>query len=216
VTFALLAGVTVLAGCSTSSTEAAHANTVQPTDTAAASAPSVSVEPTAAPEIVDPAAALNGALDALGTTYHFTTTASVDGATLVVADGDRVGDGTRLEISQGDASVSYVILPAGTWVKPGDGEWEQVETTATSDPIDALRTPKSVSVPPDGAGDVLVVSVPGVALGIPGDDLVDVQVTLSGNAIVSLGYVTTIDGRSAEVRAVLGPAIDTNPVSPPI
>ena len=83
---------------------------------------------------------LSAAVAAMAPGYHYRSTVTVDGVVAVEADGDRVGDGTRLGVTRDGASVQYVITPDGTWVMPDGGEWDQLDTpAATSDPIDCAR-----------------------------------------------------------------------------
>jgi hypothetical protein len=149
--------------------------------------------------------------------YHFTTTLSVDGATVLTADGDRVGEGTRLGVVKDGVAVQYVITPAGTWVKPDDGEWQQLETTAPTDPVAALAAPDSVAVTAvDGTATTLAVVVPAASLGLSGDAPVTLSVRVDGGTIVSVGYATTIDGHPAVMAAAIGPVADASPVVAPI
>lgn len=188
--------------------------TVSPTTS---SAPKTSTAP--APAVpVDGAALLQNALGAISAGYHFATTVTVDGATVLSAEGDRVADGTRLSVTQNSASVKYVITPVGTWVKPGDGDWQKLDTpAATTDPILALQSPTAVTVDSaDPAATTLSVSVSAQSLGLTGDAQVVVAVAITGGSLRSVSYSTTIAGTAAAVQASFGAVVDGSPVVAPI
>lgn len=191
--------------------------TVSPTTSANSSAPKTSTAP--APAVpVDGAALLQNALGAISAGYHFATTVTVDGATVLSAEGDRVADGTRLSVTQNSASVKYVITPVGTWVKPGDGDWQKLDTpAATTDPILALQSPTAVTVDSaDPAATTLSVSVSAQSLGLTGDAQVVVAVAITGGSLRSVSYSTTIAGKAAAVQASIGAVVDGSPVVAPI
>ena len=196
--------------------------TVEPTSTVATT---VAPTPTPAPPpstppvpAVDGGALLQQALDALAAGYHFTTTVTVDGVVRLVADGDRVADGTRLNLTGDGGTISYVITPAGSWVLPEDGEWEAVEAPpATVDPIAALRSPSAITVDAvEGTVTRLTATVPGAALGIAGEAEAAVQLLLDGSMLRDITYLTSVDARPASVQAAIGPLTDATPVIAPV
>jgi hypothetical protein len=215
---AALGAFTLIAGCSSDSDSAA--STLPPIASAAstsvASTAPTTVAPTAPP--IDGVAVLQEALAALSTSYHFTTVATVDGAEAVRADGDRLGDTSRLLLVSNGASANYIVTPEGAWALPEDGEWEALETPpATTDPIAALAAPAAVVVD-SSAGDTvnLTVTVPGIALGIPESPDTPVQVVVVAGVVQQVSYTTTVNGAEATVVATLGPPLDTTPITPPI
>ena len=207
----------VTVGDPAAATTAAAASTLPP-----ASAPTSIVAPATGPPTtvapVDGATVLGAAVAAMAAGYHYRSTVTVDGAVAVEADGDRVGDGTRLGVTRDGTSVRYVITPEGTWVMPDDGEWDQLDTpAATSDPIGALAAPTAVSVlssSPDVVS--MVVTVPSSSLGLPGDGTADLNVTITNGMVTSVAYRTAVDGRDAAVETELGPVVDPSAVVPPI
>ncbi len=209
---ALSSAVTVESG----SPSTAEALTVL---TPAATAPPTAPAPTsAAPVAVDGPALLSQALDSLSATYHFDTNVTVDGAEVLVAAGDRVGDGTRLSVWASGGSVAYVITPVASWVFPEGGEWEALDTApGTTDPIGALRTPTAVTaLSSDGTNTTLSVTVPATSLGIPGSGDASLTVVVNAGTLTEITYATTVDGRAAAVRSVLGPVVDATAVVAPI
>ena len=207
----------VTVGDPAAATTAAAASTLPP-----ASAPTSIVAPATGPPTtvapVDGATVLGAAVAAMAAGYHYRSTVTVDGAVAVEADGDRVGDGTRLGVTRDGTSVRYVITPEGTWVMPDGGEWDQLDTpAATSDPIGALAVPTAVSVlssSPDVVS--MVVTVPSSSLGLPGDGTADLNVTITNGMVTSVAYRTAVDGRDAAVETELGPVVDPSAVVPPI
>lgn len=179
-------------------------------DTTAPSAPAIAAG--------DGAALLHGAIATMSAGYHFTTTLTVDGAVVLTADGDRVGDGTRLAVTQGDVSVQYVITPAATWVQPEGGDWQQLDTaSASTDPIAALASPSAVAITAvDGTATIVNASVPAAALGLSGDSAVSMSARIDNGEITSVGYDATIDGKPAVMQASIGPVVDGSPVVAPI
>ena len=174
--------------------------------------------PTAAPTVpVDGNAALQAALAALAPGYHFNTTITIDGANVLTADGDKVGDGTRLGVVRDNVVVQYIITPAGTWVQPDGGEWDELDTpAATTDPVSALGLPLGVSV--DSVVDAttnLTVSVNPGGLGLVGTEPVNVTVALASGALQTVTYTTTVDGKPAIVVATFSAVVDGSPVVPP-
>lgn len=167
---------------------------------------------------LDPATALQQGLAALSAGYHFTSSVTVNGAQTLVADGDRVGDASRLTITSNNATLSYVITSTGNYVKPGDGDWERLDVPpATTDPLTALAAASAVTALPPTDGYVQVrVTVPATALGIAADGAVDVDVTLQNGSIVQVTYTAAVEGGNATVITQIGPITDPTPITPPI
>ena len=236
---AAVIGVTA-AGCSSgadtqalpASTAAVTALAIDPSTTApiptAATAPVAVDTPTkaadttvapvaAAAATVDGAALLHGAVGAMAAGYHFATTLTIGGAVVLTAVGDRVGDGTRLGVTQGDVSVQYVITPAGTWVQPEGGDWQQLDTpTASTDPILALASPSTVTVASvTGTATTVTAAVTPAALGLAGDAPVNLSATIDNGAITTVGYVADVNGKPATMQAVISPVVDASPVVAP-
>lgn len=180
--------------------------------TAAPAAPPATTAP------VDGAAVLGAAVGALAPGYHYRSIVSVGGATAVEVDGDRVGEGTRLAVTRDGATVQYVITPAGTWVMPDGGEWDQLDTpAATADPIAALNAPSAVTVlsaSPEVS--TMTVAVPAASLGLTGDGAAELTVTVTNGVITSVAYRTVVDGQDASVETAIGPVVDGSEVVPPI
>jgi hypothetical protein len=166
---------------------------------------------------VDPATTLSHALDALTASYHFDSKVTVNGAVALVADGDRIGDGSRLTLTSSDSNASYVITPDGSWVMLPGGDWQALTTgPASTDPIAALRSPSAVTAKGgDAATSELSVAVAPAALGVSGDGAVQLDVTITGGVLSSVTYATTVSGAPASVTATFGPPADPSPVTAP-
>lgn len=167
---------------------------------------------------IDAAAMLQASLDSLAAGYHFRTSVAVAGAEVLVAEGDTIGDGTRLTIWSNGTSVAYVITPAGSWVFPEGGEWEALDTPpATTDPLLALRAPSAVTgSSADGVAATLVATVAATALGVPSDGTADVQVSVNGATLSEIAYDAVVEGQTASVRSTFGAVVDPTPVVAPI
>lgn len=187
--------------------------------TTAAPDPGSTAAPTtpAPPPSPDPTATLQQGLAGLGTSYHFATTASVDGAVVATAEGDRIGDGSRLAVTANGATVQYVVTPDGTWVREDGQDWEPLDDPpATTDPVIALTTPTSVALGGvDGANVTVRATVPATALGIPGDGDVPVDAVVANGVLTSVTYASTLGGKPAGVTATFGPPADAAPVTVP-
>jgi len=225
-----LASVAALAGCSGTAdgsadstlteaivaTVAGASDSVAPT-TAAPDTPAATEAP-AVTVPIDAPVMLQQAIDAAAGGYHFRTVVALAGAEVLVAEGDRFGDGTRLTIWTSGTSLSYVISPAGSWVVPDGGEWEALDSApATTDPLIALRTPSAVSgTSTDGVAATLVATVAATALGVPSDGPADVQVLVNGPTLQEVRYQAVLDGQIADVTTVFSTIVDATPVTPPI
>lgn len=216
-------GAVTTAVGATSTSLGATTSVVAPTTVAATTtvpvAPTVA-ETTAPPSTtapIDPTATLQSAIAALGGSYHFATTVTVDGAVAATAEGDHIDDGTRMALTANGATVQYVITADGTWVDQEGQDWQQLDDPpATTDPVAALAAPTSVElVSSDGTTTTLRVSVPSTALGIPGDGDVPVTAVVTSETLVSVAYDSTVGGKPANVTAALGPPADASPVTAP-
>ncbi len=189
-----------------------------PVATSAPAAPIDTTAATAATVPVDAPAMLAQALDGVAAGFHFRTAVSVAGTEVLVAEGDRVGDGTRLTIWSSGTSVSYVITPVGSWVFPDGGEWEALDSApATTDPLEALRAAATVTgVSADGVTVTLTATVAASALGVPSEGTAEVQVVVSGATLQEVSYAAPVDGQTAAVRSVFSPVVDATPVIAPI
>ena len=173
------------------------------------------VPTTAAPVSPDGPTLLQQAFDSASPGYHFVTTATVNGAVAVTAEGDHIAGGTRLTVTSQNATVGYVILPEGTWVLDS-GVWKETDDPApATDPITALRAPTTVTVAAFTAtGATLIASYPAAALALEGDVPVDVTFEIEGTTLHSITYVAQ-SAVPASVRADISALVDTSPVVAP-
>lgn len=204
-------------GLAASVPTSAAAPTLATVTTVVVAAPPPATEaPTTAPPPPDPAALLAAAFDAAARGYHFVTNVTVNGAVAVTAEGDKVGDGSRLNVTSGGSTVAYAITPEGTWVFANESWSELDEPAPAGDPLGALRTPLSAVVTSFGNGPtVLTASYPAAALALTGDVPVEVVIEIDGTTLRSINYVSSMDGAPASVRADITPLVDTTPVTLP-
>ena len=173
---------------------------------------------------IDGTALLSQAFAAAAPAYHFTSTVTVDGVVAATADGDRIGDNSRLTITGNGGAFKYIILgqtlsaPGATWVKPDGGEWQALESApATTDPIAALKTPLSVTVSSTTTeATQLVVTVTPASLGLAGDTPLPMQITISGTTLQAVNLTTTVSGKAATVHTTLGPVKNATSIVAPI
>ena len=216
---ALAAFMLLASACSTDATTTQSTMPVlTATSSVTATTPATTV-PVNAPEgTIDPAGGLQQALAALSTGYHFSSVVLVNGTQSLAADGDRVGDASRLVLTGDGGTVAYIITPEGSYAQPENGEWSVLDVApATSDPITALYTPTAVALLPTADGSVVVrVTVSAVSLGIAADGNVDVDVTLAGDAITQISYTAAVDGGTAQVVTTISAVVDATPIVAPI
>lgn len=192
-----------------------------PTSTTAApvSTEVVSAQPVAtqAPTAED-ATALKEAVAALGANYHFVTTATVNGSTVLTAEGDRVGDGARLMLTSDAGAVSYVVTADGSWAKPENGTWAALDVpAATTDPLSALGSPSIVAKVPDSPlGQDYAAVVQNDALGISGGGTATLVVTVVDGRVTAVTYTSVVSGQAAQVTTVLSAVTNAEPVVAPV
>lgn len=219
----LAASVLALAACSDTTSSSPEPTTSAPATTTTAvqlTIPSTTttVAVTTPPVTVDPTSALQQGLAALAAGYHFSSVVTVNGAQSLVADGDRIGDASRMVLTGDGGTVEYVIVPEGSYAHPEGGEWSVLDVDpATSDPIVALTTPVAVALLPTTDGSVAVrATVSAVSLGVAAEGNVDVDVIIVNGAITQLSYSSAVEGGTAQVVTTIGPVVDTTPIVAPI
>ncbi len=216
---ALAAFVLLASACSTDATTTQSTMPVlTATSSVTATTPATTVAANAPEGTIDPAGGLQQALAALSTGYHFSSVVLVNGTQSLAADGDRVGDASRLVLTGDGGTVAYIITPEGSYAQPENGEWSVLDVApATSDPITALYTPTAVALLPTTDGSVVVrVTVSALSLGIAADGNVDVDVTLAGDAITQISYTAAVDGGTAQVVTTISAVVDATPIVAPI
>ena len=215
---ALAASVLLASACSTDATTTQSTMPVLAATSVPATTPATTVAVTAPVVTIDPASGLQQGLAALSTGYHFSSVVTVNGTQSLAADGDRIGDASRLVLTGDGGSVAYIITPEASYAQPENGEWSVLDVApATSDPITALYTPTAVALLPTADGSVVVrVTVNAVSLGIAADGNVDVDVTLAGGAITQISYTAALDGGTAQVVTIIGAVVDATPIVAPI
>lgn len=205
--------LTVALGACGGGSQAASTTESSVTSTSTAGEPVATQAPTAAD-----AEALDKALEQLGTSYHFTTTAEVNGVRVLSAEGDRVGTGARITLTSDAGLVSYVITEAGSWAKPENGDWAELDIPpASTDPISALARPSTVAKVPNPVEGVEYAAVVSLAdLGVAGTGTATLVVTLVDGRITKVTYTTTQAGQVAQVSSVLGAVKDPGTVVAPV
>jgi len=165
-----------------------------------------------------PTEQLDAALTALEAGYTFDTTVSVSDKVAAEIQGRRFGNASELVILSGGASVTYRILPSGSWLKEEGKAWVEADTTATpTDPLAPLLAAQSVEAMPDATGVTqLKATYPAGAFGLSGKDPVTVIVTLGSDGTVTAKYTTTVNGNQSVSQTVLKPAPSQDPIIAPV
>jgi hypothetical protein len=214
---ALAAFVLTSSACSDEKSNVAADQAVAVTSTAAATAPST-VPPTTIVTAIDPTALLQQAMAGLASGYHFQSLVLVNGAQTLLADGDRIGADSRLNLASNGVVVSYIVTASGSYALPEGGEWELLDVPpASADPIAALASPTAVGVVSDDGTSVrLRVTVPALSLGVGATGTADVEVVITNGALAQVDYSAPIDGGVAVVATAIGPVVDATPIVAPI
>ena len=167
-------------------------------------------------DLPDPSALLAGAVEAAAAGYHFATTVTVGSDVALTAEGDRIGDSTRMTVASNGAAVDWVITPEGSWVAE-NGVWQEIERPAAApDPLAALAAPTSITVDAANAdGSTLRASYPAAAFALPGDAPIDVVIDIAGANLSSLSYFAPGTDPPTAVRTVISALTDTAPVTAP-
>lgn len=229
----IVAGVavaSVAAGCAGNTTDSAGPTTeaaytpppspTAPVDTVpdagstapASTAPPATVADTA-PE--DPQAVLSAAFDEIAGGYHFVTTGTIGDQTVVTAEGDRIGDATRLSVTSNGSSVDYIVAPTGAWASV-DAEWEALDQPPITDPVTPLRAPATLEVESvDDSVVVLIGTYPPTALSLTGDAPVPVYFVIDGTTLQTITYRADTEQGAAEVVATISPLADATPIELP-
>ncbi len=182
------------------------------------SLPAASSSLSAATASGSPAEQLDAALTAFEAGYTFDTTVSVGDKVAASVQGRRFGNASELVIVSGGASVTYRILPSGSWAKQEGAAWVKADTTAKpTDPLAPLLAPQSVEAMPDATGGTqLKATYPAGAFGLSGTDPIIVIVTIGSDGTVTAKYTTTVDGTESISQTVLKPAPSQDPIVAPV
>ena len=200
-----VASVVLLSGCNGSNDNADPTSSV-PETSVAVSDPSPANQDSgqdsgASADGTDATGLITDAIAKLGPNYHFATSVKVGDQVVLSAQGDRVGEGSRISLSGDAGVVSYVIVGGASWAKPDDGVWAQLESApANADPLAALaRATSATVVKAEGETTTVEVTVANSDLGIAGDGSSQVTVQITSGVLVFVVYATTVDNQAAVV-----------------
>jgi hypothetical protein len=150
----------------------------------------------------------------LTATSAFSTTVTVDGTTAVTATGRSVGSSSLANVTTGDKSVDYTIIPPKAWARNIGAAWVLIAPDAApTAPISVLSAPTSVTGTGSGPGTVLQATYPAAALGLTGDPVL-ITITL-GATDVSFDYTVTTSGHKTESMTTLRPGTPDPILAPP-
>jgi ketosteroid isomerase-like protein len=151
---------------------------------------------------------LSSALALYGDGYQFAAVAEVQGSEAAVISGVVIGQSARMTITSGDATVSYVITPDGSWIQTEGGEWQEVDSVgAIERPLQDLASPTSITiVSSDGDGIAALAVYDGAAF--DSEDVIEMNLRFADGRLVSASYTTQGASVSTTFSPVDGATIE--------
>ena len=214
VTLVLFVALTLLAtsGCSAGKTDSSP-EVVEPGSAVDPPAKNVSSDERATEE-PDGRALLSSSLALYREGYKFEAVAEVQGSEAVVIDGFVVGQSAQMTITSGDATVSHVITPNGSWGLTDGGDWEEVDPIGPIErPLEDLASPTSITIlSTDNIGIAAVGVYDGAAFG--SDDPIEMSLHFDDGRLVSASYETESASISTAFSPLDGESIETPSASP--
>jgi len=196
---ALIAGTAfvllVAAGCSPSSDAA--------TDTTATNSPPVSVTSTppdsgnaTAPDSgnavsnIDPGELLSNALALYENGYQFGAVAEVEGSEAAKVAGVVIGQSAQMDVTSGNATISYIITPDGSWIQTEGGDWQEVESSGPIErPLANMASPTSITIVSASDGGIAAIAAyDGAAFN--SDEAIEMNLTFLNGLLVKASYET--------------------------
>jgi len=120
-----------------------------------------------------------------------------------------IGQSAQMTITSGDATVSYVITPDGSWIQTEGGEWLEVDSAgAIERPLEDLGSPTSVTiVSTNDAGVTAVAVYDGAAF--RSEAAIEMNLLFQDGRLVSASYTTNEASVSTTFSPVDGASIET-------
>jgi len=211
--FAIAASALIgLAGCSSGNSDTVDQTPAEP-DTASTAETSSTVATSGDEEIVeeiDAGGLLASALSLYASGYQFASVAEVQGSEAAEITGAIVGLSAKMTVLSGNATVSYIITPEGSWIQTEDEEWQEVDTIgAIEQPLADLAAPTSITIVSSGDEGTTALGVySGEAFNSPDD--VQMALQFIDGRLVSASYRTD----EASVSTTFSP-LDGATVEPP-
>ncbi len=152
---------------------------------------------------------LSSALALYGDGYQFAAVAEVQGSEAAMISGVVIGQSAQMTITSGDATVSYVITPDGSWIQTEGGEWLEVDSVgAIERPLEDLASPTSVTiVSTNDTGIAAVAAYDGATFN--SEDAVEMNLLFVDGRLVSASYTTNEASVSTTFSPVDGASIET-------
>ena len=178
-------------------------------------APSAAPAP-AAPRI-DAATAFHQAIDALRPGYNLDTQVTLGDQVITKLSGRVIGQGSAFALTTNGATVEYLEIPPTAWAREPGGAWAELDQPApVTDPFEKMGNPTAIADgPAGGAGRHVKATYDAVSLGAAPSGTVDADVVLGAGGTVTVTYPSSVGGKPITVKAVLAPATDTTPFTPP-
>lgn len=133
--------------------------------------------------------------------YRFDALAEIRGAEAAKISGVVIGTSAQMDVTSGEATISYIITPQASWIQTEGGEWQEVESSGTIDPpLDNMASPLSISIVATSDGiTTAVATYNGEAFS--SDVAIDMNLTFDSGRLVEASYET----ESASVSTTFGP-----------
>ena len=169
------------------------------TSTAPAAEVTTVVEQTV--DLPDGGELLVSALALYGDGYRFEAVAEVQGSEVATISGVVIAQSAGMTVTSGDATVSYVITPDGSWIQTEGEEWQEVDSVGEIErPLEDLASPTSITVvSADDAGIAALAVYDGAAF--DSEDAIEMNLRFVDGRLTSASYTTDV----ASVSTTFGP-----------
>lgn len=179
----------VAAGCSPSTDEA-----VDTTVTTSVGAETTTTTSMVSPSSdgIDVRALLAEALSRYEDGYAFDAVAEIEGAEAATVTGVVIGRKAEMQITSGDATVTYIITPDQSWIQTEGGDWQEDDSADSIErPLDDLASPTSIKVVAADDGGITALAVyDGAAFDTEGT--VDMNLVFVDGLLVRASYSTDL------------------------
>ncbi len=200
--FVLLAA----AGCSPSGDTA-------PETTTTGSPPGsvASTTPDSSPSVGDINASelLSAALTRYEDGYQFGAVAEVEGSEAAKIAGVVIGQSAQMNVTSGDATISYIITPEASWIQTEGGEWQEVEASGPIErPLENMASPTSITIVSVSDGAIAAIAAYDGAT-FNSDEAIDMSLTFMNGLLVKASYETAIASVSTTFSPLDGATIES-------
>ncbi len=139
---------------------------------------------------IDPGELLSQALALYEDGYQFGAVAEVAGSEAAKIAGVVIGQSAQMDVTSGDATISYIITPDGSWIQTEGGEWQEVEASGPIErPLANMASPTSITIVSAGdRGIAAIAAYDGAAFN--SDEAIKMNLTFLNGLLVKASYET--------------------------